>query len=107
MSSDHFSPWSERQGESGFAWSFLGAALASTRLPVGVINAPVSATTRRSSPKPPRRGRSAEQVYDILSINAEPPAVSKRRDQLTMLLEEPARVDRGEVRHPTVAIEPD
>ena len=27
MSSDHFSPWSERQGESGFAWSFLGAAL--------------------------------------------------------------------------------
>ena len=30
MSSDHFSPWSERQGESGFAWSFLGAALATT-----------------------------------------------------------------------------
>ena len=28
MSSDHFSPWSARQGESGFAWSFLGAALA-------------------------------------------------------------------------------
>jgi alkanesulfonate monooxygenase SsuD/methylene tetrahydromethanopterin reductase-like flavin-dependent oxidoreductase (luciferase family) len=27
MSSDHFSPWSERQGEPGFAWSFLGAAL--------------------------------------------------------------------------------
>ena len=27
MSSDHFSPWSTRQGESGFAWSFLGAAL--------------------------------------------------------------------------------
>jgi alkanesulfonate monooxygenase SsuD/methylene tetrahydromethanopterin reductase-like flavin-dependent oxidoreductase (luciferase family) len=23
MSSDHFSPWSERQGESGFAWSFI------------------------------------------------------------------------------------
>ena len=33
MSSDHFSPWSERQGESGFAWSFLGAAMATTRLP--------------------------------------------------------------------------
>ena len=28
MSSDHFAPWSVRQGESGFAWSFLGAALA-------------------------------------------------------------------------------
>ena len=40
MSSDHFSPWSERQGESGFAWSFLGAALARTSLPFGVVNAP-------------------------------------------------------------------
>ena len=40
MSSDHFSPWSVRQGESGFAWSFLGAALATTGLPCGVVNAP-------------------------------------------------------------------
>ncbi|MGI9080812.1 MAG: TIGR03885 family FMN-dependent LLM class oxidoreductase [Thermoleophilaceae bacterium] len=40
MSSDHFSPWSERQGESGFAWSWLGAAMAATRLPFGVVNAP-------------------------------------------------------------------
>src|SRR6476620_10997628 len=40
MSSDHFSPWSARQGESGFACSFLGAALASTTLPFGVVNAP-------------------------------------------------------------------
>ena len=40
MSSDHFSPWSARQGESGFAWSFLGAALATTGLPFGVVNAP-------------------------------------------------------------------
>jgi len=40
MSSDHFAPWSERQGESGFAWSWLGAALASTSLPFGVVNAP-------------------------------------------------------------------
>jgi probable non-F420 flavinoid oxidoreductase len=40
MSSDHFSPWSERQGESGFAWSFLGAALETTSLPFGVVNAP-------------------------------------------------------------------
>ena len=40
MSSDHFAPWSERQGESGFAWSFLGAALASTSLGFGVVNAP-------------------------------------------------------------------
>jgi probable non-F420 flavinoid oxidoreductase len=40
MSSDHFSPWSERQGESGFAWSFLGAAMQATSLPWGVVNAP-------------------------------------------------------------------
>jgi probable non-F420 flavinoid oxidoreductase len=40
MSSDHFSPWSKRQGESGFAWSFLGAALQATALPFGVVNAP-------------------------------------------------------------------
>ena len=39
-SSDHFSPWSERQGESGFAFSWLGAAMATTRFPVGVVNAP-------------------------------------------------------------------
>lgn len=40
MSSDHLTPWSERQGESGFAWAFLGAALATTKLPFGVVNAP-------------------------------------------------------------------
>jgi probable non-F420 flavinoid oxidoreductase len=40
MSSDHFAPWSSRQGESGFAWSWLGAAMATTTLPFGVVNAP-------------------------------------------------------------------
>ncbi|WP_440098547.1 TIGR03885 family FMN-dependent LLM class oxidoreductase [Streptosporangium sp. H16] len=40
MSSDHFSPWSRRQGQSGFAWSWLGAALQATNLPFGVVNAP-------------------------------------------------------------------
>ena len=40
MCSDHFSPWSKRQGESGFAWAFLGAALQATTLPFGVVNAP-------------------------------------------------------------------
>jgi probable non-F420 flavinoid oxidoreductase len=40
MCSDHFAPWSERQGESAFAWSWLGAALQSTGLPFGVVNAP-------------------------------------------------------------------
>ena len=40
MCSDHFSPWSERQGESGFAWAWLGAALQATGLSFGVVNAP-------------------------------------------------------------------
>ena len=40
MSSDHFSPWSERQGESGFAWSFLGGGAGHDPLPFGVVNAP-------------------------------------------------------------------
>lgn len=39
-SSDHFHPWSERQGQSGFAWSWMGAALQATRFPVGLITAP-------------------------------------------------------------------
>ncbi len=40
MSSDHFRPWGPAQGQSGFAWSWLGAALQATRLPFGVISAP-------------------------------------------------------------------
>ncbi len=40
MCSDHFSPWSQRQGQSGFAWSWLGAALQATSLSFGVVNAP-------------------------------------------------------------------
>src|SRR5690606_36564465 len=40
MCSDHFSPWITRQGHSGYAWSWLGAALAATRLPFGVVSAP-------------------------------------------------------------------
>jgi coenzyme F420-dependent glucose-6-phosphate dehydrogenase len=38
--SDHFHPWSERQGQSGFAWSWLGAAMQATSLPFGIISAP-------------------------------------------------------------------
>src|SRR3954469_9126964 len=40
MCSDHFHPWTERQGESGFAWSWLGAAMQATRLTFGTVNAP-------------------------------------------------------------------
>jgi probable non-F420 flavinoid oxidoreductase len=40
MCSDHFAPWSERQGHSGYAWSWLGAALATTSLSFGTVSAP-------------------------------------------------------------------
>lgn len=37
MSSDHFKPWSRSQGHSGYSWSWLGAALARTEFPIGLI----------------------------------------------------------------------
>ncbi|MCF0065218.1 TIGR03885 family FMN-dependent LLM class oxidoreductase [Dyadobacter chenwenxiniae] len=40
LSSDHFYPWGETQGESGFAWSWLGAAMQATNLSFGIVNAP-------------------------------------------------------------------
>lgn len=41
LSSDHFNPWTPAQGESGFAWSWLGAAMHATeKMPFGIITAP-------------------------------------------------------------------
>jgi coenzyme F420-dependent glucose-6-phosphate dehydrogenase len=40
MCSDHFHPWIERQGHSGYTWSWLGAALQATRLSFGTVTAP-------------------------------------------------------------------
>jgi probable non-F420 flavinoid oxidoreductase len=40
MCSDHFSPWTQRQGHSGYAWAWLGAALATTGLELGCVSAP-------------------------------------------------------------------
>jgi probable non-F420 flavinoid oxidoreductase len=40
MCSDHLSPWSARQGHSAYAWSWLGAALATTGLTFGCVSAP-------------------------------------------------------------------
>ena len=39
-SSDHLFPWSKAQGQSGFAWTWIGAALEATSLPIGVVNCP-------------------------------------------------------------------
>ncbi|MDM9383727.1 TIGR03885 family FMN-dependent LLM class oxidoreductase [Chlorogloeopsis sp. ULAP01] len=41
LSSDHFHPWSEQQGQSGFAWSWLGAAMQATpKLSYRIVCAP-------------------------------------------------------------------
>ena len=39
-SSDHFHPWSERQGHSGYSFSWLGAAMQATSVPFGVVCSP-------------------------------------------------------------------
>jgi len=39
-SSDHLMPWSEQQGHAGHVWSFLGAAMQATSLPMGCVTTP-------------------------------------------------------------------
>jgi coenzyme F420-dependent glucose-6-phosphate dehydrogenase len=39
-SSEHFNPWSERQGQSGFTFSWIGAAMQATSLPFSMVCAP-------------------------------------------------------------------
>jgi coenzyme F420-dependent glucose-6-phosphate dehydrogenase len=39
-SSDHFHPWSQNQGQSGHAWTWMGAALHATSLPMATVSAP-------------------------------------------------------------------
>lgn len=38
--SDHFHPWSGRQGQSGHSWAWLGAAMQTCALPFGTIACP-------------------------------------------------------------------
>ena len=40
MCSDHFHPWSERQGESGFTFAWLGAVMQTTSVSFGSVCAP-------------------------------------------------------------------
>jgi coenzyme F420-dependent glucose-6-phosphate dehydrogenase len=39
-SSDHFQPWNSRQGNSGFSFAWLGAAMQATALPFSMVCAP-------------------------------------------------------------------
>jgi coenzyme F420-dependent glucose-6-phosphate dehydrogenase len=41
MSSDHLAPWGNAQGHSGFAWSWLGAAMQATRFPFEIVTTPL------------------------------------------------------------------
>jgi coenzyme F420-dependent glucose-6-phosphate dehydrogenase len=41
MSSDHLAPWSKGQGQSGFTWAWLGAAMQATTIPFGLITVPI------------------------------------------------------------------
>ena len=46
--SEHFHPWTPRQGNAAFAWSFMGALGQRTTLPFGTaVTAAASATTPR------------------------------------------------------------
>ncbi|HYD51535.1 MAG TPA: LLM class flavin-dependent oxidoreductase, partial [Gemmatimonadaceae bacterium] len=40
LSSDHFHPWLEENGHSGYAWSWMGAAMQATAMRCGVVCAP-------------------------------------------------------------------
>lgn len=40
LASDHFHPWSQRQGHSGHVWSWLGAAMGTTEQSFGTVNCP-------------------------------------------------------------------
>ncbi|MET1036116.1 MAG: TIGR03885 family FMN-dependent LLM class oxidoreductase [Arthrobacter sp.] len=40
MCSDHFNPWTSRQGHSAHTWAWLGSALATTGLRFGTVTAP-------------------------------------------------------------------
>ena len=39
-SSDHFHPWSKDQGQSGYSFAWLGAAMSQSKLPFGVVCTP-------------------------------------------------------------------
>ena len=40
MCSDHFHPWLPEEGQSGYAWAWLGAAMQATALTFGTVSAP-------------------------------------------------------------------
>ncbi len=107
MCSDHIEPWSARQGHSGFAWSWLGAALATTKLRFGVVTAPgqryhpaiiahASATLAGMFP-----GRfwmatgSGENMNEHITGDAWPPKETRQR-RLEESVEVIRRLHRGE-----------
>jgi hypothetical protein len=50
---------------------------------------------------------SRQQVGHVRAVQAETSAVAQRRDELAVAVEQPFRVDRGQVRDAAVCVQPD
>lgn len=53
------------------------------------------------------RAKSFEQFGDVVAVDPQTAPISQGRYELAVLIEQPSRIDRGYVRHATVAIESD
>ena len=118
MCSDHIEPWSARQGHSGFAWSWLGAALATTSLRFGVVTAPgqryhpaiiAHASATLASMFPERfwmATGSGENMNEHVTGDAWPPKET-RQQRLEECVEVIRRLHRGEevTHHGLVTVE--
>ncbi|MFD1859570.1 LLM class flavin-dependent oxidoreductase [Aeromicrobium camelliae] len=105
--SDHLAPWSARQGHSGFVWSWLGAALATTSVSYGVVTTPgyryppsvlAQAIGTLTTMYPGRLsvGFGTGEALNEAAVNGSWPSKSDRRRALQRDLESIAMLLRGE-----------
>lgn len=97
--SDHFHPWFHTDAESGFAWSWLGAALERVDLPVGTCVTPTTghyhpgviaqafATLQAMHDDRVVLGLSTGEAMNTTPLGFEWPAYSERRKRLEESLE--------------------
>ena len=107
MCSDHLEPWSPRQGHSGFALSWLGAALATTSLPFGFVHAPgrryhpvvtaqATATLARMFPGRVWVALGSGQKLNERAVSPEWPAKEQRQQFLEASFDVVRRLHAGE-----------
>jgi hypothetical protein len=48
-----------------------------------------------------------DDVHDVIATEAKLPPVAERRNELPVAVQEPLRVDRGQVSDPALVVEPD